>query len=280
MIIDGRKISREVKEELKNSFASFQTPKKLAVISVGGDRTTEQFIRIKKRFAEDIGVLFERYEFESSEEESLLMKIKELNQDDSVQGIVIQLPLAPQMDRERICGNVSLEKDVDVLGKKSCKNFEKFLSIRSNSSEKILFPPVVRAVERILTEGNIGLREKKILVIGRGKLVGEPLSLWARSCGAYVNVVEKGDDFAGLLKKADIIFSGAGESGILRPEMIKDGCVLVDAGTSESSGVVMGDADPRCAEKCLLFTPVPGGVGPVTVASLFENLLQASKQAV
>lgn len=120
-------------------------------------------------------------------------------------------------------------------------------------------------------------RGKKATVVGSGRLVGAPAARLLRELGAEVQVLEKGDSLD-VLKDADIIVLGAGEPGLVKPEHLKEGVVLIDAGTSESNGKVAGDADPACAEKAALFTPVPGGVGPIAVAMIFKNLFALAKK--
>ena len=143
------------------------------------------------------------------------------------------------------------------------------LSARSNYSA-----PVVEAVREILKRKDISLEDKNILVIGQGRLVGKPISGWLAKEELKFQVADiDTGNISELTKKADVIISGAGSAHLIKPEMIKDDVVLIDAGTSEMSGSVVGDAHPECAEKSKVFTPVPGGVGPITVAMLFKNLL-------
>jgi methylenetetrahydrofolate dehydrogenase (NADP+) / methenyltetrahydrofolate cyclohydrolase len=139
----------------------------------------------------------------------------------------------------------------------------------------------VGAVQKILAYGNVVVAGKRAVVVGAGFLVGEPVAIWLAQQGAEVEVFtveSKPEDLVAALGTADIVVSGAGSPHLIKQGMLKDGVVLIDAGTSESSGQIVGDADPACAAKCSLFTPVPGGIGPVAVACLFENTVTLAER--
>jgi methylenetetrahydrofolate dehydrogenase (NADP+)/methenyltetrahydrofolate cyclohydrolase len=132
---------------------------------------------------------------------------------------------------------------------------------------------VVSAVDEILKRNNVSLKKNKFVVAGKGKLVGRPVAVWLAGEGADVLAVDdQTGDINKQLKQADVIISGIGKPGFITPDMIKDGVVLIDAGTSEQAGKLAGDIDPACADKASLLTPVPGGVGPVVLSMLFNNL--------
>jgi len=135
-------------------------------------------------------------------------------------------------------------------------------------------PPVVGAIKELSKRQHVVFAGAKVVVVGEGRLVGKPAALWAKKQGAQVKVIHRNTERPEeILKTADIIISGAGDPGIIKPEMIKEGVVIFDAGTSEEGGVLKGDANPACADKATLFTPVPGGIGPITVAVLLRNLV-------
>jgi methylenetetrahydrofolate dehydrogenase (NADP+) / methenyltetrahydrofolate cyclohydrolase len=228
---------------------------KLLVVQVDEDPVSAQFVYQKKIFAQKIGVLFEEKLFtKKSTTEEVISFIKASDAD----GIVVQLPLPESFDTEKILASIPQNKDVDAL-----------------SPRPIVTPPVAGAVEEILDRNDIEVRGVKALVVGKGRLVGLPVGLWLESLGAEVQYADKNtDNLFVLTRAADLIVSGAGVPELITPEMVKDGVVLIDAGTSESLGKTVGDCDPACATKAKLFTPVPGGVGPVTVAMLFKNLVE------
>lgn len=261
MIIDGRAIAKKLEFKLKDEVSSCGRSLRLDVILVGENPASAQFVGIKEKFGQSIGVEVRRHEYEANvPEEDLIDLITRLNADNKSTGMIIQLPLPAHLNSERLINLISPNKDVDALGK-----------------EARVLSPVVGAVAEILKQANISVRDKKVLVLGQGKLVGKPLAIWLTQEGAVVNVADKDTkNTEELLKQAEIVVTGIGQAHFIKPEMIKEGVILIDAGTSESSGNVVGDANPACAQKCSLFTPVPGGVGPITVAKIFENLVNLS----
>ena len=188
-------------------------------------------------------------------------------------GIVIQLPLPVQKeDVQSLLDCIPEDKDIDVLttsGK---------LHYKDGTSKMI--PPVARAIFEILRTHNVNLPGKNIVVLGAGRLVGEPVSLMLERMKipfSTVDINTAEEERNRLLGVADVIISGIGTPHFVKPNMIKNGVVLIDAGTSEQDGKLLGDIDPMCGEKASLFASVPGGVGPVTVVSLFWNLLEQDK---
>jgi methylenetetrahydrofolate dehydrogenase (NADP+)/methenyltetrahydrofolate cyclohydrolase len=168
------------------------------------------------------------------------------------------------VNQKEILDAIPLAKDADVLSSAARAEFAK-------GNERALLPPVAAAIAEIFRRHDIDPRGKHAAIIGSGFLVGQPAALWLTQQGAGVTVLGRGTDFGTALKDMDIIVSGAGNPHFIKPSMLTSGAVLIDAATSESKGELVGDADPACAPKCALFTPVPGGVGPVAVACLFQN---------
>lgn len=257
MVIDGNKLAQEIKQGLELQARGKDL--RLAVVRVGEDPVSERYVERKKKLGLDIGVEVVVYEYSSTiMEDDLVQEVARLATDQRINGIIVQLPLPPEINEQRILDLIPPDKDVDALG-----------------LEARVLPPTVGAVKEILERNNIELIGKKAVVLGKGKLVGRPVAIWLTQEGAEVSVIDsKTNDPASLLKQADIIISGVGRSDLITPEVIKEGVVLIDAGTSEQSGQLVGDANPACAGKCSLFTPVPGGVGPLTVVMLFKNLLE------
>jgi methylenetetrahydrofolate dehydrogenase (NADP+)/methenyltetrahydrofolate cyclohydrolase len=263
MIIDGKKIAEEIKLDLKEKFSKLEIKPTVAIVQVGDDPVTSKFVRTKQKFAEDIGVNFDISHFPGDITVELVLKrISELNNDPAVNGIVVQLPLPKNFDTQTILDSVLVSKDIDVL----------------SSTPNNLLTPVVGVVKEILSRYKLQITNyTSVVIVGQGKLVGKPVTEWFRKSGANVTVLDKdnweADASATALATANIVVTGAGVPGLIKPTMIKDGVVLIDAGTSESSGKLVGDMDPACADKASVFTPVPGGVGPVTIAMLYKNLL-------
>ena len=270
MIIDGKKISEEIKAELKERLIGRRLI--LTVVLVGDDPASTKFVERKKKFGEAIGVEMRVLEFGADIlEVDLAEEINKLANNERVSGIVVQLPLPKQINTNKILNLIPAEKDVDAL--------------TDNAS---VDSPVVEAVMEVLRRGHVDLTGKKILVVGQGQLVGRPIAICLAQAGHEVEVVDI--NTKNLREKtlvADVIISGVGKAGLIKPEMmaspklsvggIKEGVVLIDCGTSEQNGQLAGDIDPACADKASLFTPVPGGVGPVVVAKIFENLIKLAK---
>jgi len=271
MIIDGRAIAEEIKQSLKKTLRQVRQAcckqaqgKKLRldIVWVGDDLASAKYIERKKKFGVDLGIEIIVHKYPADVlEQDLSEEIEKLSRDEKIKGIIIQLPLPKQIDQEKILNLISREKDVDAL-----------------SEETKVLSPVVGAIKEIFERYNISLKNKKAVVIGQGKLVGRPVAIWLTQEGANVEVVDiNTKNSKEKVNQADIIISGAGKPGLITSDQIKDGVVLIDAGTSEQNGRLAGDADPTCALKCSLFTPVPGGIGPLTVAMLFKNLLELNK---
>lgn len=256
MLIDGKKIREEIKEEIKKEVENLG-PLVLAVVWVGDDPVTAKFIEQKRRFAEDVGIELRLFEYEAGiGQEDLEKEIERLSADDSITGIIVQLPLPSHLDAFAVLAKIIPKKDVDALTK-----------------EPLVLSPVVAAVKEIFTRFDLS-QDKKILVVGRGRLVGRPIAVWLTQEGFSVESIgEEVSDISRYTVSADIIISGVGVPEIIKPEMIKDGAVLIDIGTSESKGSVKGDIDRACEVKASLFSAVPGGVGPLTVAMIFKNLI-------
>src|SRR6185295_12556323 len=161
------------------------------------------------------------------------------------------------------------EKDVDIL---SDKAFEAFAAGKLSA-----VPPVPAAMHYVLQRNNISVKAKSVVLVGAGRLVGKPAGVLFARLGAHVTMLIKGDSLEPT-KTADILILGTGVPALITPDMIKEGVVILDGGASESAGKVVGDADPACALKASLFTPVPGGIGPIAVVEIFANLLLLGKK--
>jgi 5,10-methylene-tetrahydrofolate dehydrogenase/methenyl tetrahydrofolate cyclohydrolase len=174
--------------------------------------------------------------------------------------MIVQLPLPDFFDTEQVLAAVTKEKDVDGIS----PNFEE--------KDRLVRAPVAVAIDHILRSCGISPAGKKAVVVGYGRLVGKPVMAMLHKMNADVQLVTQEDGSLDDLKDADIVVLGAGNPGFVKPDHLKKDVVLIDAGTSESGGKVVGDADPKCADVSSVFTPVPGGVGPLAVAMIFKNL--------
>ncbi|MFA6254104.1 MAG: bifunctional 5,10-methylenetetrahydrofolate dehydrogenase/5,10-methenyltetrahydrofolate cyclohydrolase [Candidatus Paceibacterota bacterium] len=262
MIVDGKKLADDIKTTLRLALLAQGKNLRLDVILVGDNLVSQKYVKRKKKVGEEIGIEVIVHELmREITQIELEEEIENLNNNERVNGIIVQLPLPPQIDQEKILNLVSPDKDIDAL-----------------SREAKVLSPTVGAIREILEKNKVSLAGKRVVVVGNGKLVGRPVSVWLTQEGVSVEVIDidtKNPEEA--LLQADIIVSGVGKPGLITSDKIKEGVVLIDAGTAESGGQLKGDADPACAEKCSLFTPVPGGVGSLTVVMLFKNLLELSQ---
>lgn len=266
--IDGKAISLELKGGLIKEVAKMERKPRLTVFVLSEDLATEKFIGLKQRFAEAVGVSVRIIRMpQTTSTETLVGEIA--NAISESDGVIVQFPLPPHIDRSVVSNAVPASHDVDVISDEALALFKK--------GESVILPPVVGALKEILDRGEVSLAGKQVVVVGEGRLVGAPAALWARLQGAdVISVNEHTPDITESTQRADVLILGAGSPSLITPSMIREGVVLLDAGTSEAQGKLAGDADPRCVEKASIFTPVPGGIGPITVALIFKNLIALS----
>lgn len=265
-ILDGKALAERMYEEMKPLARGRNLS--LGIILVGENAASEKFIEEKKKRGEVLEIDVRTYTFPVFEStRSLRKKIADLVKKTGHDGYIIQLPLPEGINTQYILNTIPEAKDVDVLNQKSVGAFA------VGRSKAV--PPVVGAIQALLQSESIELMGKKIAVVGAGRLVGGPVALWLTSQDLPFTVLTyTSPDIHEELKKADIIISGAGSPGLIRGDMVKNGVALIDAGTAVAEGKVKGDVDAESlADHEGFLAPVPGGVGPLTVAYLFKNLL-------
>lgn len=263
MIVDGVELAEEIYRDLERRVALMEKKPQLRVISIAPDFATERFLKIKKKKAGEIGIELSVLELKNDARTEDVLELMRAPSD----GIVCQLPYPAHINIARVLDALPLLHDVDAMGTEATKALKQ--------SHQQVLPPVVGAIAHIAKAHNVLWKDKKVLVVGDGRLVGKPSALWAKQQGAEVVTVTREDgNLLNETKNADIIILGAGAPGILTKDMVKHGVVIFDAGTSEEGGKLVGDAAAECAEVASLFTPVPGGIGPLTIAKLFENLVR------
>jgi len=264
MKVNGRSIAKDILAQVREKVAEMERAPHVRAIVVAPSAATESYLRIKERRAKDAGMTFEVVRLPDDAATGAAIAAVEAPGADA---LIVQLPLPPEMDTGAVLDSIPRELDADILS----------LAARTAYAAEdpdALLPPVVAALEEILTRTNVSVEGKRAVVIGNGWLVGAPAARWLRRNGAQVDVLTREDADFSTLADADIVVCGAGSPRVVRPELIKKGVVLIDAGTSESGGQMVGDVDPACAELASVFTPVPGGVGPIAVACLFRNALE------
>lgn len=264
MIINGRAIAEEMYANLSEARKGFGALS-LGIVVVGTNPVVASFVRIKERSAERLNVTLVRKELaEDSSTEKVIEAVQELVQETS--GIIVQLPLPAGrqdflgVDTEQVLASIPASHDVDGINP------------LTPEEEKKVRPPVAGAIAEIFERNEVEAKGKKAVVVGLGRLVGAPAVELLEDMGATVSIVTQTRGSLDALKSADIVVLGAGNPGFVKPEMLKEGVVLIDAGTSEMENRIAGDADPACAEVASVYTPVPGGVGPIAVAMIFKNL--------
>ena len=284
-IIDGRKISKEILAEIKKevSFLPFQPV--FCDVLVGDDPVPLQYVNMKKRKAEEIGIHFHEAFFPADiTAENLIKEIKALNKIPNMCGVIIQLPLPENLNQnqQEILDAVDPNLDVDCL---STISGEKFYA-----GDIHLGFPTALACMALLDSLNLDLKDpprlgeagKKIAVLGQGKLVGKPVAALFNFRHLNPEIIRsKTENKEEILKQADIIISGMGQGKYIKGDMIKKDAVIIDAGTSESNAGIVGDVDLESIDGIASFvSPVPGGVGPMTVAMLLQNVLKVAKEKI
>ncbi len=267
IILNGAKLGRKVLLKVRKQLKGRKL--KLAVVFVGENKISQVYLGKKKQACEKVGVGFEVFGFsESVGVSDLKQKIKKIVQDKTNSGIVIQLPLPLNpLVTQSLLNLIPLDRDPDCLSEESFRRFSK--------GKNLILPPVVGAVSKFFREYKISLQGKTAVVVGKGRLVGLPVSIWLKQQRAKVLVCDrKTKDLAKETKKADIIVSGAGSPRLITGEMVKKGAVVIDCGTSVEDGASVGDVEfVSVVKKAGYISPVPGGVGPLAIACLLENLV-------
>ncbi len=273
-IIDGKEINRKILAEIKKEVASLPFQPVFCDVLIGNDPVSLQYVNMKKRKAEEIGIRFHEAFFPADiSAENLIKEIKILNKIPNMCGVIIQLPLPLNLnqDQQEILDAVDPHLDVDCLSTIASDIFYK-------GNFHLGFPTALACIH-ILDSLNLDLKNKKIVVLGQGKLVGKPVAalLDFRNLDPQI-ITSKTENKEKILKEADIIISGIGKGKYIKGDMIKNGAVIIDAGTSESNSGISGDVDLESVDDIASFiSPVPGGVGPVTVAILLQNVLKVAK---
>lgn len=275
MILDGKALSTKVKDRVKQEISNL--PKNdniptLAVVLVGDDPASAIYVRNKKRACEYVGIKSVSVTLgQDTTQEKLEQTLNDLNNDKSINGILLQLPLPKGLDERKALNCIAPEKDVDGL---SSVNLGKLIT-----KEVGITPCTPTGVMEFFKEYNIDLTGKNVVIINRSILVGKPLALMMLNANATVTICHsKTQNISEYTKKADVIVTAVGKSKFLTEDMVKDGAVVIDVSIVRTEAGLCGDADyENIKDKASYITPVPGGVGPMTIAMLMENTLKAYK---
>lgn len=273
IIIDGKKIRDEILKEVKSEVSRLSFQPVFCDVLVGSDPVSFQYVKMKGRTAESVGIHFHNAHFPVDiTTDQLIEEVHKLKDIPNMCGLIVQLPLPAHIDKQKILDSIDQSIDVDCLGQDASMVFY-------NSSIDIGYPTALSCM-KILDSLNINLEDKKIAVIGQGQLVGRPVAHLLKIRNLEVSIVTRETDNKDeIIKNADVIISGTGAGKLLTGEKIKDGAILIDAGTSESNGSIVGDVDLESVQGIASFvSPVPGGVGPVTVGILLQNVLKVAQK--
>lgn len=263
-LLNGSEVAQFVKErqakQVRNLRQSWKTVPKLAVVQTVSDPVIDTYVRLKRRYAEDILVEFDHHQVPQADAAQV---ISDLNQRQDVHGIIIQLPLDDPTETDKLVNLVDSSKDVDGLG--AGAKFD---------------PATPVAINWLLTAYGVDLAGKKIAIVGNGRLVGSPLSDIWQSSGYDITVFDdKSTDMAKRLPEFDVVVTAAGVPSLITSDMLKKGAVVVDAGTASEDGVVVGDVAADVRERDdISITPIKGGVGPLTIAALLDNVILAARR--
>jgi methylenetetrahydrofolate dehydrogenase (NADP+)/methenyltetrahydrofolate cyclohydrolase len=276
-IIDGKALAQRIRSELAASVATlkanFNLVPKLAVVLLGEDPASQVYVRNKERACAEVGILSDVRRIPSSiKQKELLDIIRLLNNDQTVHGILVQLPLPQTLDAAQVLDEVSPLKDVDGL---HSLNMGKLLK----GEEPFFIPCTPRGVVELILSTGVDIAGKEAVVVGRSNIVGKPLSLLLLQRHATVTICHsRTRELGQVTGRADILVVAAGRKGMVQGEMIKKGALVVDVGINRVGGVLVGDVDHASAEERAAFlTPVPGGVGPMTIAMLLRNTVKAAE---
>jgi len=270
-IIDGRKIASEILAKLK----SLPRPEKfLAVVLIGDDAASLSFIKQKEKAAKELGIDFRLYKFASdTKNDELRDEVRKIADHKTCGGVIVQLPLPDNASAQYVLNAIPREKDVDVLGERALGAFY--------AGRNPVLPPAVGVVDTVCQVSGVRYQDLRVAVVGRGLLVGKPVALWLMDKAKELCALGREGELA-ILKECDLVVSGVGKAGLIKPPMLKDGAGVIDFGystrtdadlTRTNADKLVGDLDTSLPSLSSLsfYTPTPGGTGPILVAKLFEN---------
>lgn len=269
MILDGKKLRDELLVQYKEKIKEEKLNITLAIILVGNNEASKLYIKNKEKYCTEVGIKVDKYLLdEDTSEEVLINLIKDLNEDEKVTGIILQSPVPNEIDFDKCSGMILPSKDVDGFTKDNVYNL--YLN------KKSILPCTVKGIIKLLEYYNIEINGKNVAIIGRGNIVGKPLAMALENRNATVSLLHsKTKDLKMFTKDADIVVVACGIPKLLKKEMIKEGSVVIDVGISRVDGKIVGDIDfDNIKDIALFVTPNPGGIGPMTIAMIIDNLIE------
>lgn len=272
-ILYGKEPAASIIENARNSVAKMERKPSLAIVLVGSDPASEVYVRKKMEKAASIGVLTRLEKLDGSVDETVLLKqVDKLNRDDLVDGFIVQSPLPKQINYTKIVEAIDPKKDVD--GWTSTNMGRMFLGLSGT-----FMPATPMGIIKMLEYYNVELKGKDVTVIGRGNVVGKPLSFMFLERDATVTICHsKTNNLAEHTINADVVVAAAGVPKLVTAEIVKEGAYVIDVGTTRVNDKIVGDVDFDSVSKKAHCSPVPGGVGPMTVAMLISNVIEAAQR--
>lgn len=269
-LISGVKIAQSIYADIQSSIGRRHRTVHLRGVIVGHDPASIAYQNIKESACQKCGFDYSRTVFPADiDQETLVKDLHSMCQDPKITGVIVQLPLPNHLDQNDVLSSITPEKDVDAFS---------YILERQNPMQDIR-PPAPKAMLKLFESTHQSIVDKKVVILGHGFLVGQPLSTMLADEGVQVQIVDSATVGAGdIIKTADVLFSGVGQPNLITPDMIKPGVIIIDAGYSRKNGVTCGDADPKCLKKASYMTPATGGVGPLTVAVLMQNAFELAHQ--
>ncbi|MEK7630638.1 MAG: bifunctional 5,10-methylenetetrahydrofolate dehydrogenase/5,10-methenyltetrahydrofolate cyclohydrolase [Patescibacteria group bacterium] len=268
IFLEAKPIVEKIKSDIVARVSGMSPKPRLAIVIVGESAPSKKFVEFKEAFAKSVGIETQRYELPADiSTNNLRERMRDIVHESRNSGVIVQLPLPKHIDTQAILNAIIPEKDVDVLSARAVGNV--------SVGKSRIMPPVAGAVKLLLEHYGVEVLGKKITVVGRGRLVGQPVAMWAMRAGAVVTVLHGADQVNHeMLGDADIVVSGLGSPRVITGDIVKDTVAVIDVGTSEDGGLLVGDVDQESvSKKASHLTPPVGGVGPLTVALVFQNLL-------
>jgi len=274
-LLEGKLIAEGIKEQIKKDVALLKSKPVLASVLVGDNAGALSYVKSQTKTAEALGVEYKLHQLPvDTSEGSLVEFIKKLNADNSVNGIIIQMPLPGQIDYKKISQNISPDKDIEGMHP---ANIGKIVFGKAK-----LVPCTAAAAMELINASGVDLYGREVVIVGHSEIVGKPLALLLLEKFATVTVCHIGTSKAGKLeehvKRAEVLIVAVGKAGLIKGEWVKEGAVVIDVGINRVGDKIVGDVEFESAEKRASYiTPVPGGVGPLTVTMLMRNLIEAAK---
>lgn len=274
VILDGKELAKKKREELKEKILKLKEKRGiipgLAIVRVGNNSASETYVHNKLKACQEVGIsALEKHFLGMESEEEIISAIEQYNQDENIDGIIVQSPLPNNYNENYVASKVLGAKDADGFG------IENLGYLLSNQEHVLAATP--KGILNLLDAYQIPLEGKHVVIVGRSVIVGRPMAIMCLNRHATVTMCHsKTDNLAKYTKEADILISAVGKPYFIDDEMVKDGAVLIDVGMNRVDGKWFGDITPRAQEKASFYTPVPGGVGPMTVVTLLENVYELS----